>query len=174
MSERVPQRIGDAERDRAVEYLREHMSVGRLTQEEFDERLTAALQAKTAADLEPLFFDLPPPKPGQDVGTTGGAPWPAYAPPAATPAVPTAAGTPALPDSKGANVWSAIAGVSWALWMIPNFVFGWHLWWLVFIPIVLSSVAGQRREEQKRRESLWLKQQERQGLLPPGDPPPDS
>lgn len=167
----MPQRIGDAERDRAVEYLREHMSVGRLTQEEFDERLTAALQAKTVADLEPLFFDLPAPKPGQDVGTVGAAPWPAYATPAATPATVNPSATPALPDSKAANVWSAIAGVSWVLWMIPNFAFGWHLWWLVFIPIVLSSMAGQRREEQKRREKLWLKQQERSQLPPPPDPP---
>ena len=76
----MPQRIGDAERDRAADYLREHMSVGRLSQDEFDERISAALQARTAADLEPLFSDLPAPKPGQDVAVAGGSPWPTYQP----------------------------------------------------------------------------------------------
>ena len=81
MTDPLPQRIGDAERDRAADYLREHMSVGRLTQDEFDERVTAALSARTAADLEPLFNDLPAPKPGQDVAVPGSTPWPAYQPP---------------------------------------------------------------------------------------------
>lgn len=53
------QRIGDVERDAAVDALREHMSVGRLTAEEFDERMARALQAKTRSDLDDLFVDLP-------------------------------------------------------------------------------------------------------------------
>jgi hypothetical protein len=161
----VPQRIGDAERDRAADYLREHMSVGRLSQEEFDERVTAALQARTAADLEPLFNDLPAPKPGQDVAVTGSTPWPAYQPPTNLAA---ASAARAVPSSSAANLWSTLAGVSWVLWMVPNFVFGWHLWWLVFIPIVISSIAGQQKEELKRREKLWQKQQN--PPLPPGTP----
>jgi len=165
VSEPVPQRIGDAERDRAADYLREHMSVGRLSQEEFDERVTAALQARTAADLEPLFSDLPAPKPGQDEAVAGGSPWPSYQPPANPAASSTAL---AMPSSHSANLWGTIAGVSWVLWMVPNFIFGWHLWWLVFIPIVISSIAGQQKEELKRREKLWRKQQHPQ--LPPGSP----
>lgn len=169
----MPQRIGDAERDRAADYLREHMSVGRLSQDEFDERVTAALQARTAADLEPLFSDLPAPRPGQDVAVAGGAPWPTYQPLAGpvTPP-PTSGAALTMPSSDSANMWGAIAAVSWVVWMIPNFIFGWHLWWLVFIPIMLSSIAGQRKEELKRREKLWRKQQNPQ--LPPGsqtDPP---
>ena len=35
-------RIGDAERDEAIVLLREHMSAGRITAEEFDERMSAA------------------------------------------------------------------------------------------------------------------------------------
>ena len=72
-----------------------------------------------------------------------------------------------MPSSSSANLWGMIAAVSWVVWMIPNFVFGWHLWWLVFIPIVLSSIAGQQKEELKRREKLWRKQQPQ---LPPGSP----
>ena len=69
-------RIGDAERDRAADYLRDHLAEGRLDQWEFDERLTAALTAKTQADLDPLFVDLPAPKPGQTVMPVAGPPSP--------------------------------------------------------------------------------------------------
>lgn len=72
----LPQRIGDAERDRAAEYLRDHLAEGRLDQWEFDERLTVALTARTQADLDPLFVDLPAPKPGQSVTPVAGPPSP--------------------------------------------------------------------------------------------------
>jgi hypothetical protein len=52
-------RIGDAERDTAASELGEHFAAGRLTREEFDERLGRAWAAKTRDDLEPLFLDLP-------------------------------------------------------------------------------------------------------------------
>lgn len=52
-------RIGYAERDAAVERLQQSHAEGRLATEEFEERMQTALQAKTEADLEPLFLDLP-------------------------------------------------------------------------------------------------------------------
>lgn len=164
MSEPVPQRIGDAERDRAAEYLREHMSVGRLTQEEFDERVTAALQARTAADLEPLFTDLPVPKPGQDLAVSGQV-WPRYPAVSQRPVPPTAMAT-SLPDRTASTVLGIAAGIAWPAWVVLCLATSWNLWWLVFIPIVISSIAGQQKEELKRREKLWQKQQDRQ--LPPG------
>jgi hypothetical protein len=54
-----PVRIGDAERDKAVSALGDHFAAGRLSQEEFDERVEAAISAKFDRDLEPLFTDLP-------------------------------------------------------------------------------------------------------------------
>lgn len=54
-------RIGDAERDRAASALSDHFAAGRLDRDEFDARLTAAYGARKAADLEPLFRDLPEP-----------------------------------------------------------------------------------------------------------------
>ena len=45
------ERIGDADRERVIEELREHMLVGRLTAEEFEERLGSAQRAITRADL---------------------------------------------------------------------------------------------------------------------------
>ena len=52
-------RVSDADRDQAVAELSEHFQTGRLTQDEFDERSSSALQAKTGADLTALFTDLP-------------------------------------------------------------------------------------------------------------------
>jgi hypothetical protein len=52
-------RIGDVERENALTALGEHFAAGRLSKEEFDERSSAAWSARTAADLAPLFSDLP-------------------------------------------------------------------------------------------------------------------
>ncbi len=52
-------RIGDAERESAVAALGEHYVAGRLTKEEFDDRTAVAWQARTHADVRPLFVDLP-------------------------------------------------------------------------------------------------------------------
>jgi hypothetical protein len=52
-------RVGDREREEAVQRLGEHYEAGRLTAEEHSERISQALQAKTAADLAGLFADLP-------------------------------------------------------------------------------------------------------------------
>ena len=54
-----PMRVSDAERDRAAATLRQHFTEGRLTLAELDERLTAALTARTAGDLRCLLADLP-------------------------------------------------------------------------------------------------------------------
>ena len=43
--------ISDADRDLAAPLLRDHFAAGRLTPSEPDERLTAALAAKTVGDL---------------------------------------------------------------------------------------------------------------------------
>ncbi len=59
-------RASDAERERVAEALREAVAEGRLDMEEFEERLDAALRARTHAQLEPLVRDLPVP-----AGTTG-------------------------------------------------------------------------------------------------------
>lgn len=53
-------RIGHAERDEAVEQLREAAAEGRLTLEELDGRIEAALVARTRDDLRALLADLMP------------------------------------------------------------------------------------------------------------------
>ena len=52
-------RIGDTERNDAVQRLNEHYAAGRLTHLEHDERVDFAMNAKTQADLTVLFADLP-------------------------------------------------------------------------------------------------------------------
>jgi Domain of unknown function (DUF1707)/2TM domain len=53
-------RVGDAERDETVALLSDAAAEGYLRPEELDERLSAALTARTVADLRELTRDLPP------------------------------------------------------------------------------------------------------------------
>ena len=59
-------RASDDDRDRAVLALRENLAAGRLTLEEFTERMSAALAATTTADLEAPLQERHPVKPGAD------------------------------------------------------------------------------------------------------------
>src|SRR5215467_13238088 len=52
-------RASDADRDRTAALLREHHAAGRLTAEEFGERLDKTYVAKTLGELDQLLADLP-------------------------------------------------------------------------------------------------------------------
>ncbi len=52
-------RVADADREQAIEELREHALAGRLTAEELEERIGEAYRATTRADLDRLKADLP-------------------------------------------------------------------------------------------------------------------
>ncbi len=54
-------RASDADRDAVAARLRDAHAEGRLTPEEFDQRLDATFAARTLGDLAPLTADLPPP-----------------------------------------------------------------------------------------------------------------
>jgi len=102
-------RIGDAERDEVAAALREHYAAGRLTSEEFDERLEACLAARTAGDLQTLTLDLP---------RLGRAPAPR--------------------PRRGGWVaawrhWAAVSMIVWAIWAVAalsgdGFAHPWPLW----------------------------------------------
>ncbi len=53
-------RASDADRERAVEFLRAHAGEGRLTVDELGDRVGSALGARTIGDLDDLVYDLPP------------------------------------------------------------------------------------------------------------------
>jgi len=63
-------RASDADRDRVIARLRDHFAEGRLTRDELDERITAALNAKTFGDLGVLMADLPEPAPANMAAST--------------------------------------------------------------------------------------------------------
>ncbi len=56
-------RIGDTERQQALQVLGEHMSAGRIDIEEYGERSAKITTAKTRGELMALFYDLPDPRP---------------------------------------------------------------------------------------------------------------
>ena len=56
-------RVSDTDRDRVTAQLRDHFAAGRITPGELDERLSAALNAKTFGDLRRIMADLPGPVP---------------------------------------------------------------------------------------------------------------
>jgi Domain of unknown function (DUF1707) len=78
-------RISDADREQVTARLREHYAEGRLTSEELDERITAALNAKTFGDLRRVMADLPEPAPA---GAGAGGPMPGWAGPQGGPVPP--------------------------------------------------------------------------------------
>jgi hypothetical protein len=55
----APIRVSDRERDAAAHRLQDAFAEGRLDDEEFDQRMRAALTARTSADLDVLTTDLP-------------------------------------------------------------------------------------------------------------------
>ena len=56
-------RVSDADREQVTTRLREHFAEGRLSSDELDERVSAALGAKTVGDLRHVLADLPEPEP---------------------------------------------------------------------------------------------------------------
>jgi hypothetical protein len=73
-------RAADADRDRVVGFLSTAYGEGRLTKDEYDDRLESALAARTYADLDQLVTDLPaasaavlpaPVRPAMVAGTNG-------------------------------------------------------------------------------------------------------
>lgn len=159
-----PQRIGDAERDSAAELLREHMAQGRLTADEFDERIGAALQARVASDLDPLFSDLPGPRPGQTVATTPSYETPPWQRSEVAPA-PTPTAAPLAPRPPGVRNLAGLTGAMWiAIPLLVTFVLpnGWSSWWwLVFIPTFISMVLGKNQSDRERDRRRIARDQER-------------
>jgi hypothetical protein len=99
-------RIGDRERDAVAAELQEHFAHGRLTLEEFNQRLDAVFAAKTQRDLGRITSDLPHVR-------SGGAPLPSSRTGSST-------GLPGRPGrSAMATTW---AGPAWAGGELPGLV----------------------------------------------------
>lgn len=128
-------RIGDAERNSALDALSEHLGKGRIDLDEFGTRSAQVTQARTVADLRALFSDLPAPHPAL--------PGPPVVRPAAAPSPAGPAGVPARPEDtrtpaqRGAAVLLAASGI------IALVLFFLVKTWLVFlIPALIAVVTS--------------------------------
>ncbi|MGI5161245.1 DUF1707 SHOCT-like domain-containing protein [Microbispora sp. CA-102843] len=139
-------RASDGDRDRVAAALREHVAEGRLTIDEFNERLEQVYQSRTYGELAKLTSDLP----AIDLHRL----------PAATESVQRP--RPARPDDKARaglkaawTAWAGASAVNWMIWLIVgvssgHFVYPWPMWvmgpWGVILLInTLSGTAGRSR-----------------------------
>lgn len=140
-------RIGDAERNSAMDALSEHLGKGRIDLDEFGTRSAQVTQARTAADLRGLFADLPPPHPdlpGPPAPAVPARPLP-VGPPIAPPDRPVDTRTPA---QRGAAVLLAASGI------IALVLFFVVKTWLVFlIPALIAVVTSALWGSDWRRHS---------------------
>jgi len=128
-------RASDDDRDRAATLLREHHAVGRLTAEEFNERLDKVYAARTMGDLDALLADLP----GIDLYRLPDASLPRYRGPGAAGhgSLPSTwgHGHPARAGGRFSAGWQAAWG-SWlsvslimiVVWALSGFGYPWFLW----------------------------------------------
>jgi hypothetical protein len=140
-------RASDADRETVVTTLREAYMAGRLTMDEFDERMSSAYSGRTYGDLRQLTIDLPvQPLIGLDVANGQLAP-------SSAPALPAdaevdsdqdEAAEPSLPARRrpiGVLVPLAI----WALLVVHNAVAPGTVFLLIAIFAIISVMASIRR-----------------------------
>ncbi|MFC4111466.1 DUF1707 SHOCT-like domain-containing protein [Nonomuraea zeae] len=135
-------RASDVDRDRVAAILREHTAQGRITMEEFNERLEQLYQSKTYGELARLTADLP------DVDLRHRA---------------LAKVTPAAPATRGGvhpgmraawGAWAAASGINWVIWLIVSvtsgdMIYPWPLWvmgpWGVIL--LVSTIFGNGQQK---------------------------
>ncbi|MBF8192365.1 DUF1707 domain-containing protein [Nonomuraea sp. K274] len=133
-------RASDVDRDRVAAILREHTAQGRITMEEFNERLEELYKSKTYGELARLTADLP------DVDLRHRQ----VAKPDPAPAAVRGGMHPGMRAAWGA--WAAASGINWVIWLIvsvasTHVIYPWPLWvmgpWGVIL--LMSTVFGDSR-----------------------------
>jgi hypothetical protein len=114
-------RASDGDRDRVAEALREHMAQGRLTVEEFNERLELLYASRTYGELAKLTADLP----GTDLHHL----------PARRPQEAKAPAKKKDEDSLRSHwaAWAMASGINWVIWLAVSLssdgsVYPWPIW----------------------------------------------
>lgn len=142
------QRIGDADRQQAIDALGEHWRAGRLDPAEHERRTTAAFQAVTRGDLDALFVDLPaaPASPPAVVGA------PAGDDPHTSAAATHRSGGALIPaDSWIGQHSAAIMGLTPFAALVLFFVTGQWLFFLLVPVMGVVLFAGDNDEEKERK-----------------------
>ena len=144
-------RVSDADRDRVTAQLRDHFAAGRITPGELDERLSAALNAKTFGDLRRIMADLP----GAVPAPLGAAPPPLRA----TPAWAVRRHRPFPPLILLALLAALlIPGTGWLLAAFVNVIL---LFWLM--TIVAGALAFGRSQQRWHHHGSWQRPRYRSG-----------
>ncbi len=113
-------RASDGDRDRVAEALREHMAQGRLTVDEFNERLELLYTSRTYGELAKLTDDLP----DTDLHS-----------------LPARRSEPQKPEKKKDEnllkahwaLWAMAVGINWVIWLAVSLssdgsVYPWPIW----------------------------------------------
>jgi Domain of unknown function (DUF1707) len=128
-------RASDADRDRVASLLREHHAAGRLTAQEFSERLDRTFSAITVGELDELLADLP----GIDLYRLPDA--------ALTRQPRQARQSQAARENRGGRsagwraawgVWFTVSLVSFVVWLLAGAGYAWPLWVAVPFGAVLA------------------------------------
>lgn len=157
-----PRRIGDAERTAAVNELSDHYAAGRLDRAEFDQRSEAALQARTGAELVPLFADLPSTRhpteaPSKDVARTRSG---------------DVASTTG--DHRALRSWiGAVQGLIWPVLIMSAIFLGLNWYIAIGVGIITTMVLGQVAGQLKGNRELETGSDDHDELPPSPDRPSD-
>ena len=119
-------RASDEDRGRTAAALGEHYAAGRLTLEEFQERLDKAYAATTLGELDRLMADLP----GNDLGRLSVR--------RATGPVQVPAGGSVLVRRAALRFWLSISVVVFVIWLLSGASGGpWFLWVAVLLGLLM-------------------------------------
>lgn len=129
MGDQQKMRASDRDRQQVVDRLRGALEDGRLTMEEYVDRMEVAYQAATYGDLTPLCADLPassPVIPGPQTAAT------AAAPPAVFSRVGCLAGLPAVLKVLW-TIWLAAVSINVVVWALVSgtgghLAYPWPVW----------------------------------------------
>jgi hypothetical protein len=144
MAQSPEMRASDVDRDKVAAVLREHTAEGRITMDEFNERLEQLYKSKTYGELARLTADLP------DVDLRNKRP-------AKITPQPVAKQTGMHPGMRAAwSAWAGASAINWVIWLIisltaGDFIYPWPLW--VMGPwgaiLLVSTVFGGGSQEKK-------------------------
>ena len=147
-----PIRASDADRDVVVDALREAYTEGRLTRDEFDERMSAAYASRTWGQLRELTADLPvQPVLGADVpgrqlpAPSGPAPYPSWRAPDNPVVEPDPDATPAAPGRPRRPVGLFVPVLIWTLLVAHGAAVFPALFVVAVVFLLAASMSGFRR-----------------------------